>query len=313
MLKIVVYGRGRGGEVVAEYLEEELGVIEVIRVIDWAPAEAVGEEWLARAERNLARFWGRVAAIVLADTRDIYLRRLQTSHPEQKIVALGVNKAQIQRNCSFGKTVAILSTYGLDGCSWHHDLQQRLPRVVWMLPDGVSWGSLIDQDLMSFEVLCQDLKQDFGECLELDRGEECGTEAQLPIVMPEKRIRARLSLAQAITLEKHRIELVSTVMRLEQFGLKQARERRRQLAQRGRRARMLIWGGKEEITTVAVSLPDVVLLIDPRLWLWKEEIAQIFGWQVQIMDFRKKLLRDTCVSLGLLGIDGERNRDTQQN
>ena len=43
MLRVVVYGRGRGGEAVAEYLEEELGVVEVVRVIDWSPAvEASG-------------------------------------------------------------------------------------------------------------------------------------------------------------------------------------------------------------------------------------------------------------------------------
>ena len=57
MLRVGGYGRGRGGEAVAEYLEEELGVVEVVRAIDWSPAvEEV--ELLARAERDLVRFWG---------------------------------------------------------------------------------------------------------------------------------------------------------------------------------------------------------------------------------------------------------------
>ena len=55
MLRVVVYGRGRAGEVVAEYLEEELGVVEVVRVVDWVPTEVTGEAWLERAEQNLAR------------------------------------------------------------------------------------------------------------------------------------------------------------------------------------------------------------------------------------------------------------------
>ena len=39
MLKIVVFDSGFGGELFADIIEEELPVVEVIRVIDWRNAK----------------------------------------------------------------------------------------------------------------------------------------------------------------------------------------------------------------------------------------------------------------------------------
>ena len=72
---------------------------------------------------------------------------------------------------------------------------------------------------------------------------------------------------------------------------------------------MMVWPGEDADELVMPLKPSVVVLLDPRLWLWKEEIGQIFGWQVQVLDFRKKLLRDTCMALGLLGVDGDRSKE----
>ena len=304
MLRIVVYGRGKAGEVVAEYLEEELGVVEVVRVVDWALAEAMGEAWVERAEQNLARFWGRVATIVLADCESRGLTQLRRRHPEQKLVQLGINRRLLRQRCARDGVVALLagSEVGEDG----HLMEARrgLPKLTWLLPDGRSWGRLIDRDLMTEEILRRDLARDF------EVEVRAGMARDRTRFEVESRPRTRLTLAQAITIEKHRVKLVATVAKLAQFEVAQARERAWQLAQRGERRAVMVWPGEDADELAMPLKPAVVVLLDPRLWLWKEEIGRIFGWQVQVLDFRKKLLRDTCAALGLLGVDGERSRET---
>lgn len=303
MLRVVVYGRGRAGEVVAEYLEEELGVVEVVRVVDWAPTEVTGEAWLERAEQNLARFWGRVAAIVLADCVGAGLTQLRQRHPEQNLVALGINRRLLRQRCIRDGAVALLAGAEAGEDERLMELKRDLPKLTWLLPDGRSWGTLIDRDLMTMEILWRDLARDFK------------LEAQTEVVRDGVRLetvskpRTRLTLAQTITIEKHRVKLVATVAKIAQFEVAQARERAWQLAKRGDRRAVIVWPGEDADELVMPLKPAVVVLLDPRLWLWKEEIGQIFGWQVQVLDFRKKLLRDTCMALGLLGVDGERSKE----
>ena len=70
MLKIVVFDGGYGGELFADMLEEEIPVIEVIRVIDWRNAEALNQTAkTARqaAEKALQPYIGKVDLIVFAN------------------------------------------------------------------------------------------------------------------------------------------------------------------------------------------------------------------------------------------------------
>ena len=53
---------------------------------------------------------------------------------------------------------------------------------------------------------------------------------------------------------------------------------------------------------------DVVLLLDTHFWSIKSEIEEVFGYNVAVFDFRQKLLRDVCVALDLLGVDGKRSK-----
>lgn len=41
MLKIVVFDSGYGGELLADYLEDALPVIDIVRAIDWREAETI--------------------------------------------------------------------------------------------------------------------------------------------------------------------------------------------------------------------------------------------------------------------------------
>lgn len=70
MLKIVVYDSGFGGELFADKLEEELAVVETIRVIDWRNAEAIlSSKKTARkaAETSLRPYINEVDLIVFAN------------------------------------------------------------------------------------------------------------------------------------------------------------------------------------------------------------------------------------------------------
>ncbi len=49
---------------------------------------------------------------------------------------------------------------------------------------------------------------------------------------------------------------------------------------------------------------DIVLLLNTHFWSIKDEIEEAFGYRVRVLDFRKKLLRDVCIALNLLGVDG---------
>ncbi|MDO4611951.1 MAG: hypothetical protein Q4B29_00595 [Candidatus Saccharibacteria bacterium] len=70
MLKIVVFDSGYGGELFADLLEEKLGVVEVIRVIDWRNAKFYLDnprEARKLAEIALRPYLGRVDLIFFAN------------------------------------------------------------------------------------------------------------------------------------------------------------------------------------------------------------------------------------------------------
>lgn len=53
---------------------------------------------------------------------------------------------------------------------------------------------------------------------------------------------------------------------------------------------------------------DVVLVLNTCLWNVTAKLEEVFGYKVRVLDFRQKLLHDTCISLNLLGADGERSK-----
>ena len=70
MLKIAIFDSGYGGELFADRLEEELGVVEIIRVIDWRHAEFYQTN--ARMARSLALdallpYIGKVDLVIFAN------------------------------------------------------------------------------------------------------------------------------------------------------------------------------------------------------------------------------------------------------
>lgn len=70
MLKVVVFDSGYGGELFADYLQENLPIIQIIRVIDWRNADKINTKYReARkfAEAAIKPYIGRVDLIIFAN------------------------------------------------------------------------------------------------------------------------------------------------------------------------------------------------------------------------------------------------------
>ena len=70
MLKVVVYDSSYGGELFADYLEQELPIVEIIRVIDWRNADPIlrsPHKARALAKTALRPYFGKVDLIIIAN------------------------------------------------------------------------------------------------------------------------------------------------------------------------------------------------------------------------------------------------------
>lgn len=97
MLKVVVYDSGYGGEFFADRLEEELPIIEIIRVIDWRNAERIQnnpKEARRIALADLLPYIGRVDLIIFANhlLTLTSLKFFRRKFKDQRFIGLGLKK-----------------------------------------------------------------------------------------------------------------------------------------------------------------------------------------------------------------------------
>lgn len=165
MLKIVVFDGGWGGEVVANYLEKELGVVEVVRVIDWKNVpydEKKPTEIAVLAEENLERYFGKVDLIVLGGYEaGLALDILQKNHPEQSFVAPKINYDLVLRTRSYPEKVVTLAGKIVNEILVRSEVREKLPYSTLILPDCGGWEELVNEDLMTKEILNMELAWDF--------------------------------------------------------------------------------------------------------------------------------------------------------
>lgn len=97
MLKVVVFDSGYGGELFADYLEQNLPIVEIIRVIDWRNASKITSRPKAArkiTETAIKPYIGRVNLIILANyfltiTNLKYFRR---KYKDQKFLGLDLKR-----------------------------------------------------------------------------------------------------------------------------------------------------------------------------------------------------------------------------
>lgn len=162
MLKVVVLDSGWGGEAVANYIEDELAILDVIRVIDWRNAPYAGKtrmEILQCIEAVLRPYWGRVQAVVLAGFMpSLVVEALRRRHPETKFVDFNLSKLRITGVPV--KKVMILADSRLKETAEYKELRWR----VWlytteiMEPNCDKWRKMIDEGEMTSEYLRRELE-----------------------------------------------------------------------------------------------------------------------------------------------------------
>lgn len=144
MIKIVVFDSGYGGEMVADLLEEELPIAEIIRVIDWRNADKIlASSRSARhtAEKALEKYIGKVDLIIFANhllsaTSLKYFRR---KYKNQKFLGLRL----VQPTTFIKRNSIILTTKALTkSLDYHKYMMQHRHNAKTLCLDD--WVELID-------------------------------------------------------------------------------------------------------------------------------------------------------------------------
>ena len=286
MLKVVVFDGGWGGQVVANYLAAELGVVEVIAVIDWQHAPYEGKpltELMLYAVEQL-RPWIQEADLVVLGGYIVSLLqdKLQKTYPKQKFVGMGVNVYRILHTRVSPKCVAVLGDELMQHCAFFTHVRQGLPDTTLIFPDCSGWEDLINIGEMSAEVLRFELQDYF----------------QLSSTLPSAR------LAPTITSRAPRVSISAEMrLRISEFISINTQACYPQIVFRERGP-----GDDLPLSPSDLYVPDTVLLLNTHYWDIKPEIEEVFGARTRVMDFRKKLLHDVCLALSLYGVDGERSK-----
>lgn len=154
MLKIVVFDGGFGGDLFAEWLKEEIPIVEIIRVIDWRNAEIIlsnPKEARKVAKAALAPYIGKVDLIVFANhlLTITSLKHFRNKYKNQKFI--GFELAQPGHRAK--RNVLVLTTKSVAKTINYHNFLFRLKTKVKTLCLD-SWPSLIDDgELTQAEVV----------------------------------------------------------------------------------------------------------------------------------------------------------------
>ena len=166
MLKVAVFDTGWGGDLVAEYLDENVGVIEVKRVIDWRHAQqylcSSRHEICRMVELALQEQIGKVDVIVLASFMAScaigYLRR---HYPGQKFIQMEwphLNGQKLR-----GHKIMVLACEQTRRSVAYRCWKQNLKRVKVIEPSCDHWLAWIDEGTFSRQRLRQELREYLSE------------------------------------------------------------------------------------------------------------------------------------------------------
>ena len=159
MLKIAVFDSGWGGDIVAQDLEENLAVVEVIRVIDWrnAPYASKSRRKICRlTELALKPYIGKVDVIVIASFEaQCAVRYLKARFPLQKFVTMCWPHEWLSGERQH--TIMILTGEKVKH-SWEYYLWRRQFKGKKLIePVCDHWTPLIDEGVMTRKILQREL------------------------------------------------------------------------------------------------------------------------------------------------------------
>lgn len=290
MLKIAVFGIGRGGEAVAKYLSTELNTVEIIEVIDWSNLDGTyrdQKEMYCAACYFLTPYIGKVDLVVLADyTMSLVKHSLKMLWPEQEIIGMGFDFRHIPKSCQNTKVVTLLANELLFQSDLGKNICRQLSCADIILPDCSGWEELIDAGDMSEDILELELGKSFALANNYDSS-------------------SRLSRQVAEQKTSVRAEIIKFLLRTD--------------SSLQSRPAMLGAGYANEIDYesyadlsdhIEVQPPNevwsagVIYVLNTHFWTIESDLCELFGYNASVMDFRRKLLHDVCLALGLRGVDG---------
>lgn len=173
------------------------------------------------------------------------------------------------------------------------ELRTALPYSTLIIPDCTGWEELINENLMTEEILRRDLGSDFILAIPQRRRQRAVSDelsfddiatqviVKKPEIFSEKEQALMMAIAKfsqaskAAVADEHQLaeNLTDEILETERRGNWQ---------------------------------PDVILLLNTHFWEIKLELEEIFGYKVRVLDFREKLLHDVCAALKLRGVHGKR-------
>lgn len=149
MLKIVIFDSGYGGEFFADRLEEELPIVEVIRVIDWRNADKIlnnPKEARRIAREDLRPYIGKVDLIIFANylLTATSLKFFRRKYKNQRFLGLNLKKP----NTPLKENVIILTTKALTKTINYYNFILHLRHKSKTITLD-SWPALIDDGELS--------------------------------------------------------------------------------------------------------------------------------------------------------------------
>lgn len=154
MLKIVVFDSGYGGELLADYLESRLPVVEITREIDWRNAESSQHSAkIARraAERSLRPHLNRVDLIIFANylLSTTSLKYFRRKYPHQAFLGI-----KLEHPGNYKPSTYILATSALAKTISYKLFVHRIKGKTLILDD---WPILIDDGELGHSKVRRDL------------------------------------------------------------------------------------------------------------------------------------------------------------
>lgn len=154
MRKVLVFDSGWGGELFADFLERELAIVEVQRLIDWtqgAYCNLTAQEICELTEVALRPYIGKVEVIVLASYTITVaaLEYLRERFPRQKFVGFDLRLSRMLRRTPMDRKVMVLATEMVRESLEYGVERQRLERFEEVVePDCQTWVQQVDDGLI---------------------------------------------------------------------------------------------------------------------------------------------------------------------
>lgn len=299
MLKIVVFDGGWGGELAASFLQQELKIVEVIKVVDWLNIpydDKTPEEICVLAQKYLAPFVGKVDLIVLGGyTVSLALDRLQEQYPQQMFVGMGINYNRLLKLSQPPKQIALLCNSSLVETSLCTKLQDYLPESTLIIPDSSGWEQLINTGEMTAEILRLELQDYFA----LSRPSQHPTSSLIgATTLDQNALTGQLRLQVLRFLARNYDYILQTKATIEAAGGDHSAT-----YPQGDACAEMEANDYNELASDLLR-PDTILMLNTHFWEIEPEIQELFGRGVRVIDFKEKLLHDVCLALGLKGVDG---------